>query len=248
MTKLEEKDFIHGDKEQMCEALVMSEDVNAYIDSVIDQIYALDLSKEDEAKLNIVIHRETLDPESWKKVIFKLAPGCDIEISRRISKDGTQIRRSSHKLDFRGQSASERALSAMTGFGLIGSHYLLTYDESMENLCFDQGTEKSIRISDEGGVTHYTKLGVTKRPEYTSVYPSYTYKYLDSDSYKEVRDYSTGKRTYTDLDGNVLTQPELIATSHPSFDSAFTSFDEIFKSCRSLVDAKVEEITASKAK
>ena len=247
MTKLEEKDFIKGNSEEIADALLIGEDVNSYIDSVIDKIYELDLTKEDEATLGIVVHREKSD-DSWKKVIFQFGPGNDIEIQKRTRKDGNGIYRESHNISYRGQNASERAISAMTGFGFVGSHYLFTYDESMEHLYFDQGTERSIRISDEGGVTHYTKLGVTKKHEYTSVYPSYTYKYLDRDSYKEVRDYSTGKRTYVDLEGKELTQPELVATSYPSFENAFNSFNELFDECRNLVDARVEEIIARKSK
>ena len=82
MIKLEEKDFITGGRDESLKALLISEDCNGFIDSVLDQIYGLDLTPEEEKELGIKVHREKYD-NSWKRVEFTFGPGNTVLFSRR---------------------------------------------------------------------------------------------------------------------------------------------------------------------
>lgn len=244
MRKLEEKDFIKGDKEEFCEALLISEDCNAYIDSVLDKIYELDLTSQEEKDLGIEIHGDN----SWKRVKLILGPGSVVIFSRQESKFVDRIYKTSHELTCRGQLDTDKKLGIMTGFGVVTSHDLFSYRETWEKLNFDLGEEKSIRIGDEVNLTEYGKLGLTKKPVFNSDYGFYTQEYLDYDSFKEEHRNIDGKyqNVYFDLEGKPLTQSEFVATSYDSFDEAFTSFEDKYKLCRELVDSRLQEIINKK--
>ena len=246
MKKLEEKDFIIGGKTESLEALLISEDCNGFIDSVLDQIYELDLTPEEEKELGIEVHRERYD-NSWKRVKFTFAPGDTVLFSRWVSESRGQVYRTSHELTCNGQLDSDRMISILTGFGIVGSHTLFSYNESCEILTFDEGTEKKIRIIDgEDQLTQYAKLGFTKKTVFKPEYGWYSQEYLDRDSYKE--EYVDGKRKYIGLDDEPLTQPELITTSFDSFDTAYTSFKNKLMRCREIIDSRLKEITDKKTK
>jgi hypothetical protein len=240
MVKLEEKDFILGNEIEGIKALLISEDCNGFIDSVLDQIYELNLTKEQEQELGIKTHREKYD-DSWKSVEFSFGPGNTVLFSRRDSKNGNEIYRKSHELTCHGQLVEDKMISALSGFGIIGSHTLFSYDERYEKLNFDEGTEKEIKIRDgEGQLTQYSKLGITKKPVYKPQYICYSAEYLENDSYKEV--YENGKTEYFDLEGKPMTQQRIIATSFDSFDNAYNSFTTKLNMCREIIDARIEEI------
>lgn len=241
MVKLEEKDFIIGNSGDGVQALLISEDCNGFIDSVLDQIYGLELTKEKEQELGIKVHREEYD-DSWKRVEFNFGPGNTVLFSRRDSKHGKEIYRTSHELTCHGQLAEDKMISALSGFGIIGSHTLFSYNERYEKLNFDKGIEKEIMIRDgEGQLTQYSKLGITKRPVYKPEYICYSAEYLKRDTYKEV--YENGKTEYYDLEGNPMTQQKIIATSFDSFDNAYKSFMTKLNMCKEIMDSRLKEIT-----
>ena len=244
MIKLEEKDFIKGNKEDICEVLVIGEDIDEYIDSVIDKIYALDLTKAEEAQLGIDVHREKYD-DSWNRVRISFGPGNEVEFSRRISTYKDKVCRVSHELTCHGQLDEDKMVSFITGFGFVGSHTLFSYSESTEDLAFDQGIEKNIRINDESNLTQYTKFGLTKKPVYIPMYGAFSYERIDRDLYKESLD-ENYKSVYTDLEGNKLKQEELIATSYDSFERAFTDFTDKYRYCRDKVDVRLKDIISKK--
>lgn len=246
MVELEEKDFIKGGKTESLDALLISEDCNGFIDSVLDQIYGLNLTPEQQKELGVEVYKEKYD-DSWKRVVFAFEPGNEIIFSRYERKCGNEISKTTHGLTCHGQLDSDRVISILTGFGFVGSHTLFSYDENCEVLYFNQGIEKEIIIKDgEEKLTQYAKLGFTKRPVFSERFGQYSHEYLDRDSYKE--EYVNGKSKYFDLDGKPLTQPEVVATTFSSFDLAYASFNEKLMRCRQLIDLRLKEITDRKIK
>ena len=249
MAKLEEKDFIKGEKSDISGALLIREDCNGFIDSVLDQIYELDLTPEQQKELFIEVHKEKYD-DSWKRVKFVFGPGNEIIFSRNVRKYRGEVTKTTHELTCNGQLGGDQMISILSGFGIIGSHRLFSYQESSEELSFNQRNELTIMLDDEANRTQYSRFGITKRPVFTSVSGEYTFKYLDRDSYKEEYHSVNGKgqSVYFDSEGNVLTQPEVIATTFGSFDSAYASFNEKLMGCRQLIDSRLKEITDKKTK
>ena len=249
MVELKEKDFIIGNEEDCAEAMVTGEDVNAYIDSVLEQIYALDLTKEEEEQLGLKIHRDKYD-DTWKRVEFSFGPGNRVLFSSRLrdKKDGKVVS-ADHELTCHGQLESDRKLSILTGFGLVGSHRLFSYDDDYRPLYFDRGKERKMMIRDaEDKLTQFTQLGIAQSIEYQPQYSTFGINYLDRSTYKEGREYKDGtyRSVYTDLEGNPLKPSMHIATSFPSFDEAFATFTSKFEKCRELIDARIQEIKAQK--
>lgn len=249
MIELEEKDFITGNNTDSRGALMAREDCNAYIDSVLDQIYGLDLTKEEEMQLGIEVHREKYD-DFWKMVKIVFSPGNFVIISRRDCDYRGKIYKTEHELTYNGQLEGDRMISILSGFGIVGSHRLFSYQESIEDLNFGEGNEILIKIDDEENLTQYSKLGITKKPKFDTKFGKYSFEYLKRDTYKREYqnvdgDYQT---VYFDLEGNPLTQPELIATTYGSFDDAYTSFKNKFMMCRELIDSRLKEITDKKTK
>ena len=249
MAKLEEKDFIKGEKSDSCGAFLIRENCNSFIDSVLDQIYELDLTSEQQKELYIEVHKEEND-DSWKRVKFIFGLGNEIIFSRYDRKYEGEITKTSYELTCNGQLAGDQMISILSGFGIIGSHRLFSYQEESEDLSFNQGNEIVIILNDEENRTQYSRYGVTKRPVFTTTSSRYTFKYLDRNSYKEEYRCVNGKdqSTYFDLEGNILTQPEVIATTFSSFDSAYDSFNEKLMGCRQLIESRLKEITDRKTK
>ena len=197
----------------------------------------------------IDVHKEKYD-DSWKRVKFIFGPGNEIAFSRNVRKYRGEITRISHELTCNGQLGGDQMISILSSFVIIGSHRLFSYQESSEVLNFNQGNETFIKIDDETNMTQYSKLGITKKPIFDTRFGEYSYEYLDRDSYKEEYHSVNGKghSSYFDKEGNILTQPEVIATTFSSFDSAYASFNEKLKGCRELIDSRLKEITDKKTK
>ena len=246
MKKLEEKDFITGSKTESTEALLISEECNSFIDSVLEKIYALELTPEEEKELGIKVYRERYD-NSWKRVEITLSPGNRILFSRWESKSKGEIYETSHELTCHGQLESDRLISILSNFAIIGSHTIFSYNEKCGTSSFNRGTEKTIRIIDgEDHLTQYARLGITKKPIFDTRFGQYSYEYLEPTSYKE--EYTNGKTKYTDLEGNPLTQPVIITTNFNSFNNAYASFRTKLMRCREIIDSKLKEITDKKTK
>lgn len=246
MIGLKEKGFIKGDKNEITKLLLISEDCNGFIDSILDKIYELDLTKEEEKKLDIEIYREKSD-NSWIKVKFAFGPDNTITFSRHDSEYNGKIYRTHHKLTCEGQLFEDNLISLISGTNVIGNQALMSYEESSEILNFNQGIEKKINIREgKNKITHYSKLGFTKKYVYKPECKCYHIECLERGTYKEklVDD----KITYFGLDGKPLKQPELIATNLDSFDDAYTSFNDKLNKCRELIDAKLKEITDKKTR
>lgn len=251
MVKLEEKDFIVGNNNDSREALLIREDCNSYIDSILDQIYELDLTPDEKKELGIEIQKEKVLSDSYGRVKFVFGPGNEVVFSRRIKAYGKDVYKTEYELICNGQLAADKNVSVLSGFSIIASRRLFSYRTISEKLNFDQGNEISIEIDDgERNRTQYSKLGFTKKPIFTE-YGRYSFEYLKDGTYKEdFRLYEAGKReiVYLDLEGNPLIQPEIIATSFDSFNDAYNSFNSKFMMCRELIDSRLKEISLAKNK
>lgn len=250
MVKYEEKDFIKGDRNDICDALLISEECNSYIDSVLEKIYELNLTPEEEKELGLKIQRDKYD-DSWKRVVFSFEPGNEVALSRwkRLYTDG-ELTYLSHEITCNGQLDTDRLISALSGFGIIGSHTLFSYSDEFRVSSFNEGDETKIKISDQDGkLTQYIKTGVKQKIEIEDTYGTgYHTTYLDSDACKRENRMVDGKYQsfYYDLDGNPLTQPELVATTFDSFNDAYASFTDKFRRCRDILDNRIEEIIEKK--
>ncbi len=252
MVKYEEKDFIKGDNNDICDALLISEECSSYIDSVLERIYELGLTPEEEKELGLKIQRDKYD-DSWKRVVFSFGPGNEVTFSRwKRLWTGETLTHLTHEITCKGQLDTDRLISALSGFGIIGSHTLFSYSDEFTANSFNEGDETKIRISDrDGELTQYIKTGVKQKIEIDDRYGTgYHTTYISSDSCKRESRMVDGKYQsfYYDLDGNPLTRPELVATTFDSFNDAYASFTEKFRRCRDIIDARVEEIASKKSK
>ena len=246
MEKLEEKDFIRGDKTNASDVLLISEDCNEYIDSVIDQIYALNLTIEDEKQYGIEIHRQKYD-DGWKTVKFYFGAGNTIYFSKNDSKYRNETYRTIRELTYNGQYFDADVMGLLSSFGLVASQTIFSYRDDWEDLNFNEGIEKKTDIIDGKNLTQYQKLGIRKTPKFSQKFGRYSYRYLDRDSYKtEYSKDGNYDTLYFDLEGKPLEQEELIATSFDTFDNSFNSFNNKLNSCRELVDNKIQEIISKK--
>lgn len=245
MKILTEEEFTKGNDQEKGRALLISEDLDNFIDEILDKVYGMNLTPEEEKEIGIYINRTDY---SLKEVKFIFAPGNDATFSRRERENGGKVSKTSHELTFHEQSRNDQILSFLSSFAIIGSRIAFSYNESREILNFNEGEEVEIKLRDgEDNLTQYSKLGFTKKAVFKPQYGLYSFEYLDRDSYIDKYDKESGHK-YTDKNGQPLTQQELIATSFDSVVLALDSFEDKFSMFRNQFELYLEQIESMKSK
>ena len=235
MIKLEEKDFIKGNKDNRCDALLLNEDCKEYIDSVLDKVYSLNLTKEEEKKLGLEVYRDNFN-DSWRKVKFILESGDTVLFSNYIGRgrDGSMLHTSGE----------------ITYYGLFNpkedeSHMLYSYNEDYSAFPINQGYERNIIFSDENDcLTQYNASGIKQEIVFKPFSGTFGSKFIDTNTYHVEYKNIDGKYQiiYVDLEGNELKRSEQVVTTYNSFDEAFDKFNNKFASFRKIIDARIEEL------
>lgn len=251
MEKLKEEDFKIGETVERNKLLLVSEECNEFIDSVLDKISNLGLTNEELKEIGIEMNDENSYSGSWKRAKFVLGCGNTLYFSRRISYSNHKVCSTEYELTQHGQNDADAAITFMSRGMVVGSHRLFSYNDRCEKQCFDRGITKDTKIYDvDNKLTQYSKSALATKLVFNSDFENYSYEYLNGDSYNEEFKEVDGnyKRVYTDLEGNLLTQPELIATSFDSFDEAYATFNDRLVTCRNIIDRLVEELGKNKTR